>query len=83
LIDTAEEMLARDQPKSSWSGSIRMEGAARKLAAPTRARNATAATSQAWWRREGAVRAGGAGGAISDVTTVSLRDVVSPEQLPE
>ncbi len=47
LTETAAEMLARDHPKSSCSGSISTDGAARKLAAPTNARNATIATDQA------------------------------------
>lgn len=47
FTDTAAEILARDQPKSSCNGSIRMDGAARKLAAPTNARKATIATDQA------------------------------------
>ncbi len=72
FTETAAEMLARDQPKSSCSGSIRIDGAARKLAAPTRARKATTATNQAGWMR--GTRPPGMeivverGGAISELT---------------
>ncbi len=63
---TASESVPRDQPNSSWSGTIRTPGAARKPAAPSRATNATAATGQAGCTR----RRGGAsvvmGGALRD-----------------
>jgi hypothetical protein len=51
LMDTAAEIVARDQPNSSWSGSIRTLGTARKPAAPMRVTNAAAATSHAQWIR--------------------------------
>src|SRR5688572_14712641 len=59
LTATAAEMVDTDQPNSSRSGSISTPGTARKAAAPTSARNVTAATHQAgWMRREVAGRAG-------------------------
>ena len=42
---TAAEIVPRDQPKSSWSGSISTLGAARKLPAPRSATKAAPATS--------------------------------------
>src|SRR6266540_2734194 len=47
LTETAAEIVAIDQPNSSWSGCIRTPGVARKPAAPTSATNATTATDQA------------------------------------
>ena len=47
LTETATEMVPRDQPNSSCSGSISTPGVARKPAAPTSATKATAATIQA------------------------------------
>ena len=47
LTETASEMVPRDQPNSSCSGSISAPGVARKPAAPMSATKATAATSQA------------------------------------
>src|SRR5438045_9036 len=47
LTDTAEEMVASDQPNSSCSGWIRTLGVARNPAAPTRATKAMTATDQA------------------------------------
>ncbi len=44
---TARDSVPRVQPNSSCSGTISTPGAARKPAAPSRATNATAATSQA------------------------------------
>ena len=49
---TAAEIVARDQPKSSCSGSISTLGAARKLPAPTSATNAVAATSHGHSERD-------------------------------
>ncbi len=47
FTDTATEMVPRDQPNSSCSGSISAPGVARKPAAPTSATKDTAATHQA------------------------------------
>jgi hypothetical protein len=49
LTITAAEIVARDQPNSSCSGSMRMLGAARNDPAPTRATKETAATIHARW----------------------------------
>ena len=49
MTDTAAEIVARDQPNSSCSGSISTLGAARNDPAPTRATNATVATHHARW----------------------------------
>ena len=49
---TASDRVPRDQPNSSWRGTISTPGAARKPAAPSRATKATPATSQAGWMRE-------------------------------
>ena len=55
LMLTAAESTVVDQPNSLCSGTISTPGAARKPAAPTSARKATAATIQAGWiRRLGA-----------------------------
>src|SRR3954469_14012970 len=43
-------MVARDQPNSRCSGSMRAPGAERNPAAPMSAVNDTAATTQAQWR---------------------------------
>ena len=53
---TAAEIVETDQPNSSRSGSMSTPGTARNAAAPTRARNVTAATHHAGWMRW--VRAG-------------------------
>ncbi len=59
LMLTAADSTVVDQPNSSCSGTIRTPGAARKPAAPTRARNATAATIQAGWSASFWARAAG------------------------
>src|SRR5687768_10566997 len=51
LTATAAEIVVTDHPYSSCSGSISTPGTARKPAAPTRARNVTAATHHAGWMR--------------------------------
>src|SRR3954471_4430184 len=51
LTGTAAEIVETDQPNSARSGSISTPGTARNAAAPTRARNVTAATHQAGWMR--------------------------------
>src|SRR3954470_3203820 len=51
LTTTAAEIVETDQPNSTRSGSINTPGTARNAAAPTRARNVTAATHQAGWIR--------------------------------
>ncbi len=51
LMLTAKERIVVDQPNSSCNGTMSTPGAARKPAAPTSARKATAATIQAGWRR--------------------------------
>ncbi len=51
LMLTARDSTVVDQPNSSCSGTMSTPGAARKPAAPTKARKATAATIQAGWRR--------------------------------
>src|SRR3954465_4629887 len=51
LTATAAEIVVTDQPNSARSGSISTPGTARNAAAPTRARNVTAATHQAGWIR--------------------------------
>ena len=51
LMLTAADSTVVDQPNSCCNGTIRTPGAARKPAAPTSARNATAATIQAGCRR--------------------------------
>src|SRR3954453_7514281 len=51
LTATALESVARDQPNSSCIGTIITLGAARNPAAPTRARKATPAPTQAGWMR--------------------------------
>ncbi len=52
LMLTASDMTLVDQPNSSCSGTIRAPGAPRKPAAPSSARNATAATHHAGWTRD-------------------------------
>jgi hypothetical protein len=47
LIDTAAEIVPRDQPNSSCSGSIRTLGTARNPAAPISVMNAPTATNHA------------------------------------
>jgi len=47
LIETATEMMARFQPNSFCSGTIRTLGVARNPAAPISATNVTAATTHA------------------------------------
>src|SRR3954469_7819925 len=51
LTATAAEIVVTDQPNSERSGSISTPGTARNAAAPTSARNVTAATHQAGWIR--------------------------------
>jgi hypothetical protein len=51
LTPTASETRPRDQPNSSWRGTIRTPGAARNPAAHSRATNATPAAIHAGWRR--------------------------------
>src|SRR6478609_8958721 len=71
LTATAEEIVVTDQPNSARSGSISTPGTARNAAAPTRARNVTAATHQAGW-----IRWPGCGGC--GVTEGSLTDRDAP-----
>ncbi len=56
---TAVEIVVTDQPNSACSGSISTPGTARKPAAPSSARNVTAAAHQAGWtarrRRSGSL----------------------------
>ena len=59
LMLTAAESTVVDQPNSFCSGTISTPGAARKPAAPTRARKATAATIQAGWISAASERAAG------------------------
>ncbi len=47
LTETAMEIVARDQPNSCSSGTIRTPGVARMAAAVSRVRNETASTTQA------------------------------------
>src|SRR4051794_36968635 len=56
LTATAAEIVETDQPNSARSGSINTPGTARNAAAPTRARNVTAATHQAGWIRRAPAR---------------------------
>src|SRR3954452_2099726 len=51
LTDTAPAIVARDQPNSSCSGTIRTPGVARKPAAKSRQKKSPAATTQAGWTR--------------------------------
>src|SRR5215213_2817795 len=76
---TAAEIVETDQPNSSRSGSMRTPGTARNAAAPTRARNVTAATHQAGWIRCGrtAVSCGS-----WTVTPDSIADGTCPERGP-
>src|SRR3954462_7878325 len=75
LTATAAEIVETDQPNSARSGSISTPGTARNAAAPTRARNVTAATHQAGWiRRDVVDRA---------VTRRSMTDPPAREEWPE
>jgi len=47
LMETAIEIVARDQPNSCWSGTIRTAGVDRKPAAASSVNHVTAATTQA------------------------------------
>ncbi|WP_372509396.1 hypothetical protein [Streptomyces humicola] len=51
-METAELMVASDQPNSLCSGSIITLGTARNPAAPTSVRKTTTAIHQARWMRE-------------------------------
>jgi len=51
LTETALEIVARDQPNCSWSGSMITLGAARNEPAPSSATKAIAATHHARWIR--------------------------------
>src|SRR4051812_4434062 len=71
LTATAAEIVETDQPNSARSGSISTPGTARNAAAPTRARNVTAATHQAGWIQRARVGA-------ARVTRTSMTDARSP-----
>jgi hypothetical protein len=72
LSATAAEIVDTDQPNSARSGSISTPGTARNAAAPTSARNVTAATHQAGWIR--VVRTAG-----GEVTPDSMPEGPAPE----
>src|SRR5947209_15452884 len=71
---TAPEMVDTDQPNSACSGSISTPGTARNAAAPTRARNVTAATDQAGCSRRRRAPAGGAAAGAGVGLTVGQPD---------
>jgi hypothetical protein len=53
LTPTASDTSPRDQPNSSWRGTIRTPGAARNPAAQSSATKATPAATHAGWSRAG------------------------------
>jgi hypothetical protein len=77
LTAAASEIVEIDQPNSMCSGSISTPGTARKPAAPTSARNVTAAAHQAGWMRR--VRAG----ILSSVTPVRINAAHSGRKWPD
>ncbi|MDI2020615.1 hypothetical protein PJL18_01124 [Paenarthrobacter nicotinovorans] len=68
LMLTANDNTVVDQPNSCCNGTISTPGAARKPAAPTSARKATAATIQAGWRRR-RLPEGSRGGSVGTPVT--------------